>query len=308
MQTIIYGVPSAPPVIPEPVALPGITVYWTGANGVTWDLTDWMGGLFITQSGLEGLGSPTHTAWNDARSPSSHGQRYTGHIVDARPVVLPLYLYAEPGDAWHAADTALWETLRPGVYGTLTVESPAGVRTLRCRYVSGGDEALTRDPVRFGWQRYAIELVADEDPFWRGEDVTHSWEQATPSDFFGGTAKAPKFFISSGNMLSTATMTNPGEMDAWPVWRVTGPGSAIALGVGGRQVTYPGAVAAGKVLTVDSDPQAQTAVLDGVDVTPGLGGYDFASIPSGQDVPLKISAIGNTRIEATITPRYYRAW
>lgn len=303
----VFASPPAPPPAPF-MPWSRAKLEWIGWDGSVWDLTDWRSGVFVTKDGVEGLSRPTHTDWIAPMSPAMHGQQFNGFVVDPRKIFLPLYLYSDLGsEAFQQLDTAFWNTLKPNKYGTLRYTSTAGVRTIQARFKDDGGQAYERDPHYFGWTRYGIELVAD-DPFWAGDPRSNAWAQAEGRDFFGGPAKAPMFYIGSGSQLSTATMTNPGDVDAWPIWTVRGPANDTRLGVGGRFVSAPFPILEGQTLMINSDPTEQTAWLDGVDVTDRLGEYSFASIPPGEDRALGLSLTGSGSVHVMITPRFDRAW
>lgn len=281
---------------------------WTGWDGSEWDLTNPSGGVFLTTKGVEGLGMPSHLAWV-GESPAVHGQYYRGHVVEPRPVFWPAYLYSDKGTAeWLALDRAFWRSLQPGKHGQWTVETPGGGRrSLSCRFVDDGRHAYPYDPLFRGWAAYGVSLIADN-PFWTGEPVRRTWSQGASTDFYGGAAKGPPFHISSGSQLSSATITNEGDLEAWPVWTITGPLTSVTVGVDGVTVQWTVALAAGDVLVIDTDPTVQSAWLNGVDVTDQLGTADFTPIPPGEDRPLSLTMAGTGAVEASIAPRYYKAW
>jgi hypothetical protein len=210
-------------------------------------------------------------------------------------------------DEWLERDRAFWASLQPGVHGTWTVATPnSGSRSLACRFVDDGQHAFEVDPVLQGWASYGVSLVAD-DPFWRGSPVRRTWAQSAETDFYGG-GTAPVFNISSGSQLGSATMSNPGSVEAWPVWTIRGPLTSVTVGVDGRTVAWNVALVEGDILVIDTDPTVQSAWLNGVDVTDQLGSADFAPIPAGLERPLSLSMAGTGSVEAAITPRFYRAW
>lgn len=158
-----------------------------------------------------------------------------------------------------------------------------------------------------GWASYGVSLIAD-DPFWTGEAVRRVWAQSDAVDFYGGVAKAPVFHISSGSQLSTAKITNEGDLEAWPVWTITGPLTSVTVGVDGETVQWNVALTSTDILVIDTDPQVQSAWLNGTDVTDQLGTADFAPIPAGLERPLSLTMAGTGSVEARITPRFFRAW
>lgn len=280
---------------------------WTGWDGSVWNLSDPAEGVFITGD-IEGLGNPSHLAWV-GESPATHGQYYRGHVVEPRQVFWPTYLYSDAGTLeWLDLDRAFWRSLQPGKHGVWSVSTPrGGKRSLSCRFVDDGRHVFERDPMIRGWASYGVSLIADS-PFWTGEPVRRTWAQSDMVEFFGGAAKGPPLHISSGSQLSSARMTNEGDLEAWPVWTITGPLTSVTVGVDDATVQWTVQLTADDVLVIDTDPQVQCAWLNGVDVTAQLGTADFAPIPAGVELPLSLTMAGTGSVEAAITPRFYRAW
>lgn len=280
---------------------------WTGWDGSVWELTDPRGGVFLQGTGVEGLGMPTHQEWV-SESPAVHGQHYRGHVIEKRPVFWPVYLYSDVGTSeWVELDRAFWRSLQPGKHGQWTITTPGGgKRSLSCRFMDDGRHSFQRDPMFRGWAAYPVSLIADN-PFWTGEPVRRTWAQSDATDFYGG-GTAPVFSISSGSQLSTAKMTNEGDLEAWPVWTIRGPLTSVTVGVDGSTIQWNVTLVEGDILVIDTDPTIQCAWLNGVDVTDQLGTANFAPIPAGVELPLSLTMAGTGSVEAAITPRHYRAW
>lgn len=243
-----------------------------------------------------------------SESPAVPGARFRGARVLAREVFWPLSVLQDGPQGWVDLDAAFWATMRPDLAGSWAVTAPDGLtRTLTCRWLST-DDGFPLDPASAGWASYGVYLVAEDDPFWSGAPVVRSFSSGAPVDFFdpGGS---PPFHISAGNLLAAATVDNPGDVEAHPIWRIDGPVTDVTLGVDGRTIEVPITVADGDHLVVDSRPAHQTAVRDdGTDVTSELGAVDFAPVPPGAVVPLTLSMVGTGTVTATLTPRWYRAW
>jgi hypothetical protein len=304
-MSIVYAVPpTSPPAVASPWV--GVSMSWRGWDGSTWELTNSDSGVFLMSGGVEGLAMPAHQAWV-GQSPAVHGQFYRGHVVEPRQVFWPLFLYSDvSSEEWVARDRAFWRSLHPGKHGMWLATVPGrGERTLSCRFADDGQHAFEMDPVFRGWAKYGVTLIAD-DPFWRGTPVRRSWAQSTAEGFYG--PGNPLFRISSGAQLGTATMTNSGDVEAWPQWTITGPLTSVTVGVDGRTIQWTVELVAGDVLVIDTDPAVQSAWLNGADVTAQLGAVDFAPIPAGEDRTLSLQMTGTGTVEATITPRHYRAW
>lgn len=316
-MSLVFAAPATPPPV---FSSPWLrTVHeWVGHDGSRWELSNWKSGVFLTQEGVEGLHMPAESAWVQAQSPVAHGQVYSGGAIQPRPVFWPLFLYADEGsDAWLRRDSDFWQTLFPGRFGSWRVTTASGTRELVCRADDNAGHQYPRDPHAFGWAQYGASLVAD-DPFWRAtQPVVKEFNSEPPENFNGGgpvgsvePGGAP-FIFSKGNTLAGAWIDNPGDIDAWPVWRVTAAGgdlTGVRLGVGDREVVFGGTVPAGETLTIDTDPLDQQAFLDGVNVTAQLTGWGFAPIPYGGRAELSLEMTGAGTVQASIHPRFYRAW
>lgn len=299
--------PRAP--LPTVSAWGRLKVTWTGWDGTVWDLSHPFGesGVFLTKGGTRGLHMPPVQRYSDS-SPGAQGSHWRGFRAEERDVFWPLYLYSEVGsEHWVAVDRAFWATMRPDKTGVWSVTTPGGgTRTLRCRWV-GGDDSSTHDPTHYGWAVYGVNLVAEQ-PYWEGKPDRRTWKTANGVDFFNAAA-APPFRISPGSTLASARMRNPGDVEAYPVWTVTGPTTSVEVGVGGRIIEVPIELGEGETLTIDTRPTEQYAWdQSGADRTSDLGAVDFAPIEPGASVELSLDMVGTGSVSAEITPLYYRAW
>lgn len=144
-----------------------------------------------------------------------------------RRVTLPLVVVGPTATAARARVRALAYALDPtrGI-GRLRATAPDGaVRELYAVYEDGLDQAAEEQP---GQYRVAVTLVAP-DPYWY--DAT-----ATITTYpFSGTVtpflKTPFFPLAIGGSAVTLeqTITNPGDVEAWPLWAITGPGTNPVL-------------------------------------------------------------------------------
>lgn len=132
-----------------------------------------------------------------------------------------------------------------------------GQRELVCRYRSGLEIVEEFTQVA-GWQRAVIVLRAF-DPYWADvSDTSQLWtttEQATFFPFF-------PLRLSSSEVFVAASVDNAGDVDAWPVWQVIGPGSALVLRnlTTGKSLELATTIAAGSTVTIDTRPGAKTVV------------------------------------------------
>ncbi|MDQ4502187.1 hypothetical protein [Sinomonas sp. ASV322] len=323
MAGISYGTPYVPPAPPVPL-LRGLKLLWRGPgkDAPEWDLTAPQEGLGIVREGVEGLSFPAYQHIVQ-ESPALAGQWHRGSRAKARRVFWPLCIWADASsDAWAVRDAAFWaslgDTLEPGQTGTWTVVTPAGSRRhLACRFEDDGGHAFSHDPFQKGWEVYGIAMAADG-PYWASDPISQAWG-ASASRAFLPSAPGEPYWVTSGSLLGAASITNPGDVPAWPRWTVVGGSTSVSAGVGGSVVEIPFPVPHGKAVVVDTDPRAQTAkygdwdeatrtLSNAVDRTRELGAADFAPVPAGQNLPLSIAITGGGSVTAEITPLHRKAW
>jgi len=311
--TILLGVEAPPPLeVPESVPdLPGrdrsgLVHDWTGWDGSFWELSRRRSGVRLKQ-GVKGLDDPPHERFADTGIGA--GARTRGTRTLERQPFWPLGIYCG-GDsqAWYDYAAAFLRSVDPDREGIWGVTQPNGTRrTLNCRLLDPGDAGHATDPGQLGWGRYDLTLVADQ-PFWQGEEIVLSFEADPGRPFLGGPGVIG---ISSGNTLARAKVTNPGDVPAWPVYRISGEPTKVSVGLGGRQVEVPFALTDGLGLTINTGPgpRGKSAYdTNGVRRTADLSRREFAPVPPGESVPLSLSMEGNGRVEVSLVPLYRRAF
>lgn len=317
MGVFLLVSPLSTPVPPAPIVenpFPGMVHTWTGWDDTVWLLNAATSGVALLP-GVRGLGTPPVTMYNKT-SPSVAGSQYLGSSVEERPVFWPTAIWNDTSSAeWIAFDRGFFRTLDQDKQGIWTVRQPNGEeRILRLRYVDDGNNAFDIDPAKYGVQTYGLNFVANQ-PYWEGALIWRRFVAASPAPFFSG----PIVTISSGKSMATATVTNPGDVDTFPVWSILGPTTSVTVGIGASTITAPFTIASGKALVIDTNPTAQTALLGNwddterklssiVDRTGDLGTALFAPIPPGTDQPLALSMTGTGTVDVEILPLYKRAW
>jgi hypothetical protein len=254
--------------------------------------------------GIEGMGMPDIVNYT-FNSPVIHGVEWEGWRATGRDVHWVIGVFEDDSIQWLDMKTAFWRMFRPGKTMRWEIILPNGESyNLTVRFKSDDTSVYARDPVRLGWAIYGITCQTDQ-PFWEGKPITETWSPKTESNFFG-SGFGPPFTISSFADITTATITNPGDVEAYARWVLTGPFTEAAVGLDGQIVTL-GAAAPGDVYIIDTDPLKLTATKNGVDVMASLGSFDFAPIPPGEDVELSLSLSGSGNISASFTPLYLRS-
>lgn len=307
---ILLGVPlEAPEVLPPDVAPPrdlqSLTLTWT-ALGRTWNLTDPASPVRRLKGATPtGVTEPTHW-WSEA--PMIDGATWDGFHIGRGEEFHPLLVHAENSTDFRTEHDAFMDTLDPRVEGVLRYTHADGSwRESPSRYDNGAALTGEVDPVLACSAVYGI-TWACADPYWRGAPVEVRFGFATGSAFFPGTP----FTIGESNSLASAAVTNPGDVDAYPVWRVYGPFTAFTVGVGDSVVTLSLTKTLGHWVEIDMNPNKLTIVDDaGVDRWLSASEAEFSPIPGGQTVDLVTSLSGAGAGSAVVlgfTPRYRRAW
>jgi len=306
-----YVVFSSAPVVPEP-PLPrylGLSHTWTGWDGTSFDLTEGTAGVFMLLDGVTGMHLPEFDQFLDEHA-SVDGARYRGTRTRVRNPEWTLGIFGESTPEWRARDVAFWRTMHPERPGLWTVtDSDGAARTLTCRFRSSSEIEFGLDPAKAGWSVYPVTLMAER-PYWEGAPV-HSpvWGTEVSENFTGPSDAAPDYYVSGATSLGSAELANPGDVDAHVTYTVRGVGSgltSVAIAAAGGQLGF-GAVAAGSVLRINTDPTAPLATLNGVDVSGLVNPWDPRPIPAGESSPLAITLVGQGTVQGSFVPRYFRA-
>lgn len=309
MTTILA---SPPPVrVSTGSAWPGVQETWTGWDGSVWDLTAGLQGVTLLK-GARGYKRAGIRRYSSELAQVA-GSRHRGHRVLDGDAFWPVRVATAAGSqAWVDLDAAWWRTMRTDTPGMWTVTGPGGQsRSLMLRYAGREDEQYVTHPAKIGRAVYGIHLVAD-DPFWTGAPILSPlWKVPGGKSFIPTAAQggALPFRISPAQTAAAATLTNPGDVDAWPVWTITGETTdTTTITVDGRTLGYP-ALADGQSVRIDTDPRRQTARReDGSNVAHLLTEIDFAPIPPGVGVQVEIELTGAGSVQGSFTPRYLEAW
>lgn len=212
-----------PPQLPVPIdtadGLPHAT--WYAPDGAVWPLTDPRRPV-LTPNAVAGLGAAPIQIATD---PSPRGGVTVRHIhPQARYITWPLLVtgrtHADFVTRWRSLVTAFTQTRRLGP-GRLRITRPDGTaREIDAYYQAGLDV-----PAGHGWHHATAALtLLCPDPYWR--DITvHVEKRVHTGD--GGDFYDPFFTLSPGRVLGETTITNPGDVEAWPTWKITGPAELV---------------------------------------------------------------------------------
>lgn len=300
----------------------GVRLDWTGPDGSTWDWLDGTAGVVLGE-GIDGILFPD---FEQLTTPTPAGRRYNGTrwkpaTVEATLQVCDTRASAEVaalggqyrrGAAWRTLDRRVRASVSPTSAGRLTCTADGQSRWLDLRLESIGHK-LTKMPDIRGLVEYDVELVDDE-PFWKGQPVPidFPYQEVATEDYYGGaTGVGPPLMISAGNNSSSGVeIANPGDVDSWLTWEITGPVQAT-IGTPGATTAVP-FLGDGERLTIITNP-IRRDVLDesGARAWHKLDNRRFEPVPAGDQVPLVVemaSAGPGSNVRVTLEPMFLGAY
>lgn len=197
---------------------------WTDPYGNVIELTDISPELgWFTTQGPGGWGAAPIELVTDPLARGGEQVRYIR--VNPRQITWPLHIWGETHQEFVSryrrllrAFTSTTHTREPGI---LTVYRPNGrARQIYAYYKDGfagesGENWLSANPV--------LTLFCPEGYWSDTVDTVVSRVQGGGS----GSFYAPYFSIGSSQTLGDTVINNPGEIEAWPRWTITGPMAKI---------------------------------------------------------------------------------
>ncbi|MEV2277878.1 hypothetical protein AB0I72_20060 [Nocardiopsis sp. NPDC049922] len=233
------------------------TAVYMDPSGQVWPLTDTLRGWFTLADGVSGLGAAPYDLTTDAHPRG--GVRLRHAQPQARTVVWPIHVYGQDHTEfigrWRALVKAFTDTLRRGP-GLLEIARPDGTRRRIAVYYSQGFDGQGEQGTGIVSDSAVLSLLC-EDPYWIDSvPLTEHREHGTGEDFL-----QPYPSVSSGQVLGSTTLANPGDVVAWPQWTITGPASLVTFTQNdtGESFTVDPAAIGGSLLaheqvTVSTDP------------------------------------------------------
>lgn len=235
---------------------------WSAPDGSTINLSNWSAGYFQLADNTTGLRSPTYDL-STVSYAGIDGTTVTAVRAQASEPTVALLIEAATKQAFRAKARALVRSMRPKAgLGTLTVTSEWGEsRSLSCYCVGGleGDQANNVGGSGLWW-RMVLKFYAPS-PWWRGDVRSIMFGLSAPTSFFPITPVV----LSSSNIQGALTVDlSDADAPSFPVWTVTGPGSALTLTntTTGRTIQVTTPIGDGQSLIIDTRPGMQS-VRDG---------------------------------------------
>lgn len=280
---------------------------YTDPAGFVWDLSDTAPEMgFFTKPGIKGWGSTTYDLTLDKQPRGGVSVRNV-HANEAR-LTWPLHVYGDTHLEWleryRGLKRAFLMTVHRQKTGLLRVNRPDGsAREIDVMYESGfegegGDED-------WRWANPVMTLMCP-DGFWR--DTT---PVRVPRKFNPGTSFFnPYPTVSPARVLGDSLVTNPGDVDAWPTWTITGPADTVTATNNTTKQSFQIAksIGAGQLITITTQwptvrgPSGENLISK---VNWTAGAYLWRLLPGLNSITVNVSGSApGTAIEMTFYPRY----
>ncbi|WP_281155171.1 phage tail protein [Streptomyces sp. HYC2] len=323
--------PEQPPVeVPPPIEVPEIgyaSITYIDPAGTRWPMTDLSADWYTLAEGVWGLGAATYAITSD---PHPRGGARLRHAQpQPRTIIWPLLVkgsdHLKFTAHWRALGRAFTSTLRRGpggrrTPGTLEVARPDGTVRWIAVYYDDGWDGRGQTATGITWDSAVLKLWC-EDPYWvDAVPVTVHRETGTQADYL-----VPYPTVSSSQVLGATTLDNPGDVEVWPTWVVTGPASKITFtredtvddGVDtsawfslDMTKTPHGPLLSGQTVTISTDPPRVRSGT-GENLIGGLNWpqAELWSLPPGTtSVTFQVDGAGpGSAVDLTFHPRYETA-
>lgn len=282
-----------------------ITATWTDPTGAVWPLSDTSDDVgWFTTNGPAGWHATTYEIVTDPLPRGGEQVRF----IRSKPgsITWPIYVWGDTHlqyvERHRQLRRAFTMTVHRGTVGVLRVQRPdSTAREISCYYSAGLEGEAGEGWL---WSKDAITLFCP-DGYWRDvEPITVTRSYQTGVDFLN-----PFPSISAGLSLGDTEIVNPGDVDAWPSWTITGPMDSISASnlSTGLQFSLNYTLAAGEQITITTDrptvrgPGGQNLVayLDWPNA------YLWSLTPDTNNVTFNVAgASAGTTVELKFYPRY----
>lgn len=284
-------------------------IEWIEPSGVTHLLTYTPTGKVFVKVGASGFFMPGFTHIEDP-IPFQPGVRRRDTVVLPRTIDLPLYVEQDTDSQLRQLirDIQNWFNPLKGD-GRLRVTAPDGRRVQTyCRLVDTMQIVQSDETQGVLWQDIILSLRGF-DPYWY-DVIANNSTFVSPAvvAFFPGT---PFRLSQSGISATSAPIVNDGDLEAWPIFTIQGPGTGIILtnlDTGEKvQILSDVVLTEGEFLIIDSFKHT-VKKLDGTNLYSHITSDSiFWPLYVGtNNVKMEVSSIStNSKVTITFTRRYF---
>lgn len=277
-------------------------------TGVAWELLDPDPDAgFFTKPGIKGWGATNYTMTTDKRPRG--GLNIRAIWASEARLTWPLHIWGETHMEWvqryRALKRAFTMTVQRNKPGILRVTRPDGsAREIDVLYESGF-EGEGGEGVEDWLSANPVLTLMCPDGYWRDTDPVRVPRQYQVS----GSFLSPFLSVSSAQVIGSSVINNPGDVDAWPSWTITGPGTSITAtnNTTGQTWTLSKALNIGELITITTQrPTVRGPAGENlIDLLNWPTAYLWGLLPGDNDVTFTVAgAGGGTTIELVFYPRY----
>jgi hypothetical protein len=283
-------------------------VVWESPEGRAIDLTDEVAGYRVVANGTRGLRSVGYEVMA-SRFAGMDGARVDAISVPPGEPTVALRIRANGVEDLRNKVRGLVRAMRPrsGLGSLVWTIEDGRSRRLQCYCVGGMEGDESTDSTLYGhWWRTVLKFYAP-DPWWTGDEQRIDVGLGAGSTFF----PIPPINLSASTVQGRFVIDlSDSDAPTFPVWTVTGPGSALVLRneTSGRDITVSVSLAAGETVVIDTRPDRQSvrrgdgtnlmgAVTSDPALWPLLDGVNVVSVALA-------GATGDSRIFGTFQPRF----
>lgn len=199
-------------------------------------------------AGVTGLGlPPVDVQWREG---AGDGARFRNKRHLSRTIDLPLLVDGEDREGLKE----LTDRLASMFLGECTlrfVEDDGTSWTTQVHRIGGGDYVYGQDTTGER-DAYIVVTLKAGDPFWTSSEV-HDKVVTNSGSGVGLLPTLVEMNVASSQVIGQFDLENSGNVEAYPVWEFTGPGSDIeATDAKGQTFSWGGTLAPGEKLTIDA--------------------------------------------------------
>jgi hypothetical protein len=220
---------------------------------------------FVTRTEAQARMMPPVTIYS-IKVPQTQGGSFRGARHDERLATIPV---VAPGPQAGRDELRRWARALDPLKGegTLTVVvGPWAGRQLVCVYEGGLDELAEE------WPLLGLIVLGFRacDPYWQDATESNSIANINSTGYtwfpFAGSWAQQPLILGASDVFAQLSINNAGDVDAWPVITVTGPGTDLHLTTQttSKDLLLTGNIAAGSTVVIDTRPGRKTVTVDGV--------------------------------------------
>jgi hypothetical protein len=245
--------------------------------------------------------------------PEQDGARFRAVHHEPTEFPLPVWVQGSSASDLRTKIRALATSMNPKRGdGYIRVTSPVGdQRQIKCRVAEFDVTEKIGDTTGVSAQLVRMVFKAHT-PYW--EDVTETSLIFDPADTQPGAFLGNPFFpirLAASEIAINTTVTNPGDVEVWPIIRINAPGNSIKIFnyTAGNVIDISSYSLSSGQIVIDTRPGYKTVIKDGIEnlwsyVTSASGLWPLQ--PGANEIRLEMgdTANGYTLMEVAYTNQY----